>query len=281
MRWGLWAPAKINLTLDVGELGADGYHQVDSLVLPLALADRLEAWPEGGEARLTVVGAPGVGAGPDNLVLKAATALEAAGSLTYRLTKSIPAGGGFGGGSSDAWATLALADLAAGGDGHTRPAALAPALGSDVPLFGAGGPARITGRGERVEPLACLGGLWAAVGTAGEPVQSGEAYRWLDKVEGRRPGGRTEAAAKAWEEGRPAAALALAGNDLEEAVLPRRPALAEALAGVRDTAPLAAGMTGSGNGFFALYPAEDEAEAGQAAAKAAGAGWAWAGRVAA
>ncbi|MCH7493344.1 4-diphosphocytidyl-2C-methyl-D-erythritol kinase, partial [bacterium] len=125
MKWGLWAPAKINLTLDVGELRADGYHEVDSLVLPLALADRLEGSESSGPATLEVVGVPEVGSGPDNLVLRAARALDSGAGLSYRLTKSVPAGGGFGGGSSDGWAALVLGDLAAGGDGAERPARLA------------------------------------------------------------------------------------------------------------------------------------------------------------
>ncbi|MCH7493408.1 hypothetical protein IIA16_01660, partial [bacterium] len=156
---------------------------------------------------------------------------------------------------------------------------LAPALGSDVPLFGAAGPARIRGRGDSVLPLPLAGGLWATVGTAGEPVSTVEAYGWLDEVQGRQPGERTAAATAAWESGEPAAALAQCGNDFEEVVAARRPALARALDGVRRTDPLAAGMTGSGNGFFALYDQAAAARAGERAAAAAGAGWTWAGRV--
>ena len=152
----LQCPAKLNLLLAVTGRRPDGFHDLVSLVAPLAWGDtlRIEA-----AAKLSLAcDDPAVPVDDTNLVLKAAAAFRAAtgwsGGARFTLTKRIPHGAGLGGGSSDAATALVLLNALAGT--ALTPAALAPvaaAVGSDCALFLSGGPVVIRGRGERVEPL--------------------------------------------------------------------------------------------------------------------------------
>jgi len=173
------APAKLNLTLAVLGRRPDGFHELHTVMVPLALADRLSVTRAGSVDDTLRV--DGFDAGPtaDNLVLRAiATTRAAVGRavdafpLAARLEKRIPVAAGLGGGSSDAasaidaaleaWGLLA----APGGSGRDDPdpeiaalrATVAARLGSDVPFFLAGGPALVEGRGERVTALAPISG---------------------------------------------------------------------------------------------------------------------------
>ncbi len=108
------APAKINLTLHVlGRRAGDGYHELQSLVAFAGVCDHLTFAP-GAELALSVDGptADAAGAGPDNLVLRAARNLqervEGLRVGAFRLTKYLPVAAGIGGGSSDAAAALRL-----------------------------------------------------------------------------------------------------------------------------------------------------------------------------
>ena len=169
----LQAPAKLNLYLEVLGRRDDGFHELVTVLTVLDLADELSLSlrprdpalaPGRPDLTLTVSdqgGRPGqVPAGPDNLVVRAAAALLAAAGLTdatgvdLELVKRIPAGGGLGGGSSDAAATLqGLNRLLGEPLAAAALSALAADLGSDVPFFLTGGTALCTGRGEQVRPL--------------------------------------------------------------------------------------------------------------------------------
>jgi 4-diphosphocytidyl-2-C-methyl-D-erythritol kinase len=157
------APAKLNLTLAVVGRRPDGYHTLHSVMVPLAIADRLSlAVAEGGGD--DTLHATGFDPGPaaDNLVLKALAGARhaaqrariAAPPLAARLEKAIPVAAGLAGGSSDAAAAVdgALEAWGADLDDEAR-GAIALGLGSDVPFFLAGGAALVEGRGERVTRL--------------------------------------------------------------------------------------------------------------------------------
>ncbi|HEX5854982.1 MAG TPA: 4-(cytidine 5'-diphospho)-2-C-methyl-D-erythritol kinase [Thermoanaerobaculia bacterium] len=147
--------AKVNRSLRVLGKRPDGYHELDTIFQTVDLTeeiDFLEGEEGTGEVSLTVEGAD-LPADSSNLVLRAANALRERFSVRrgarIHLSKKIPIGGGLGGGSSNAAATLrALTSLwrlpATNSDLHS----LAAALGSDVPFFLVGGRARGTGRGE-------------------------------------------------------------------------------------------------------------------------------------
>jgi 4-diphosphocytidyl-2-C-methyl-D-erythritol kinase len=140
------APAKLTVSLRVTGVRPDGYHELDAEMLTLSLADQLQV-DEGGSG-LVVEVEPGVRSGGlpgsgQNLVEQALVACGRRAAI--HLTKRIPLGGGLGGGSADAAAVLRWAGC--------DDAAVAARLGSDVPFCLAGGRARVTGIGERVQPL--------------------------------------------------------------------------------------------------------------------------------
>ncbi|MCB9889648.1 MAG: 4-(cytidine 5'-diphospho)-2-C-methyl-D-erythritol kinase [Planctomycetes bacterium] len=155
-------PAKINLHLEVLGRRPDGYHEVVTVLHALALCDTLVAERCAVEqgSSLTMPhaldhGLP-VTEGPDNLVLRAARAFAAevgGAAARFCLHKRIPAGGGLGGGSSDAAAALRLLNRLHG-DPLDGPALqrLAASLGADVPFFLFGGTMLGVGRGDRLEP---------------------------------------------------------------------------------------------------------------------------------
>jgi len=154
----VWAPAKINLYLEVLRRRPDGYHDLATLMLTVGLYDSLEMRENTtGEVRL-YSDHPALSMGPDNLIWRAAELLrrryQISTGVDIRLVKRIPLAAGLAGGSSDAAATLAGLDrlwrLGLGADTLGR---LGAELGSDVTFFFHGPAAWCTGRGEIVEPL--------------------------------------------------------------------------------------------------------------------------------
>ena len=153
------APAKINLTLEIGDARPDGYHELASVLQTLALADEVALRPAAARA-ITVEGpfAEGTPVDAGNLVWRAIDALaEAVGRepepFHVRLVKRIPAAGGLGGGASDAATALRLLARRWPETDEAALARAAAATGSDEPFFLAGGTALVEGRGERVTPL--------------------------------------------------------------------------------------------------------------------------------
>jgi 4-diphosphocytidyl-2-C-methyl-D-erythritol kinase len=152
----LWAPAKINLSFEIKGRRRDGFHEIETLMAPIALADRLtiDEAPRGGEIAFSCDDCS-LPIGGDNLVVRAANLFrEQAGirkGVAITLEKKIPHGAGLGGGSSDAASTLlGLNELFEARLAEEELSRLAAALGSDVPFFLARGAAVCRGRGELV-----------------------------------------------------------------------------------------------------------------------------------
>ncbi|MGQ0615771.1 MAG: 4-(cytidine 5'-diphospho)-2-C-methyl-D-erythritol kinase [Acidimicrobiia bacterium] len=136
------APAKLTLRLQVVGVRADGYHLIDAEMVALDLADEV-GFSEGDGLEVTGTAAAGVPSGDSNLVRRALATLGR--RARVRVRKRIPAGAGLGGGAADAAAVLRWAGV----DDLT----VAASLGADVPFCLVGGRARVTGVGERVDPL--------------------------------------------------------------------------------------------------------------------------------
>ncbi|MFO7716611.1 4-(cytidine 5'-diphospho)-2-C-methyl-D-erythritol kinase [Desulfosarcina sp.] len=185
----LKAPAKINLFLRVTGRRPDGYHDVYSLMCPLALYDMLTL-TLGGTGIGVVCDHPGVPQDASNLAALAArlfltTAfverpLPVSG-LTIHIEKKIPVGAGLGGGSSDAAAVLtALNDHF--GKPLSRPElmALGARIGADVPFFILGAPALATGIGDRLNPFLHLTPWTALLVYPNEAVSTAWVYKNLN-----------------------------------------------------------------------------------------------------
>jgi 4-diphosphocytidyl-2-C-methyl-D-erythritol kinase len=155
----LSAPAKVNLSFEIKGRRADGFHEIETLMAPVSLADRLtiERAGDDGQIRFTCDD-PSLPAGDDNLVVRAAKLFrERTGISTgirIALEKNIPHGAGLGGGSSDAATTLlGLNELFGAGLAQSELTDIAAQLGSDVPFFIARSAAICRGRGELVTPI--------------------------------------------------------------------------------------------------------------------------------
>ena len=194
------APAKLNLGLSIVGRRADGYHLLESVFAPIALYDEVEVEvdPGGEGVRLECrppldpdLPAPlhQIPAGPDNLVHRAARLFcERSGfraGITLRLAKAIPAGAGLGGGSSDAAAVLlGLVELSGLDPGPEALARWALELGADVPFFLDPRPARVTGIGERIEPVAGVPALDVLLVNPGKTLATADVYRRADALAG-------------------------------------------------------------------------------------------------
>ena len=160
----LFAPAKLNLGLEVLGRRADGFHQIVSILQTVSIFDRIDLLPARHLSYVTIGGIRR----DEDLVWRALrvaeTRLDVTIAAEIRLHKSIPVAAGLGGGSSDAGTLLgALASLI----GLTRDTAreAAAALGSDVPFFVSGGTATARGTGARVSSLPDLRRAWFVVVT--------------------------------------------------------------------------------------------------------------------
>jgi len=149
------APAKINLFLRVTGRRLDGYHELDSVFVPVSIYDRLDI--ELRPARCSSVqlwcDSDAVPADERNLAVRAANAFLAEfgiqAEVLINLHKEIPVGAGLGGGSSDAGAVLRMMAALCGVDQSASLLTVAMRLGADVPFFLNPTPSRVRGIGER------------------------------------------------------------------------------------------------------------------------------------
>ena len=251
------APAKLNLFLHVTGRRADGFHDLETVFQLVELYDEVSITarddgkilrdPPPTDALLATL-APG-----DDLTVRAARLLQQASGTTLgaaiHVEKHIPAGGGLGGGSSDAACVLrALNALWNLNWPVERLAALGLTLGSDVPVFVHGRNAFASGRGEVLTPVE-LPGRWFLIVHPGIAVATAAVFAAPDLTRDTPPltiralppgGGR---------------------NDCEQVVRRRYPEVAQVLDLL---APLGARLTGTGACVFTAF---DERAAAEAAAR--------------
>ncbi len=271
-------PAKVNLHLAVGDVRADGFHDLTTVFHAVDLLDEVAAAPaERLSVTVTGEGAGEVPTDERNLAWRAARLLADVAGVEPRvalsLRKAIPVAGGMAGGSADAAGTLvacarlwdldvATADLLP----------LAAKLGSDVAFPLLGGTAVGTGRGEQLVPVATTGRLHWVFALAGTGISAGAAYGELDRLRagGRAPApaGTPDALLAALAAGDLAGIAAAVGNDLQPAAVSLLPHLADTLA-AGATAPAA---LVSGSGPTCAFLCTDEAAAGLLAAELEAAG---------
>lgn len=256
----LAAHAKINLTLYVGNKRPDGYHDIDSIMHQIALADEITV-SAADSLRLTV--AEGTApAGEDNLMWTAARRFLDAASLTKGLSmtlkKRIPSPAGMGGGSADAAAVLLAAN-----EVYDHPLSrdellsLAAGLGADVPFCLAGGCARCQGIGEKMTPVTPWHGLPLVIVRPAVSVSTGMAYAQIDAAPHKRPD-TTEQMMQALKEKDISLLSASLMNHFEEGLFPLEDELACTAAALsRFGRPFQ--MTGSGSAFFLIADNPKEA----------------------
>lgn len=272
------ARAKINLTLSIVGRRADGYHLLESLVGFAGSVFDDVAFIPGERLSLTVDGpcASDAGAGHDNLVLKAARALEARwpdlALGAFRLSKRIPVAAGLGGGSADAAAALRLLarhNRLSLDDSRLRDAALA--VGADV-LVCIDSAARIMrGIGDELDPPTVLRALPALLVNPRFPCPTADVFRAFS-AERSLPGSSQRhqhlvgAADLGW--------ISAHANDLESAAIRVAPMISDVLAALRAAGGCRiARMSGSGATCFGLFDDDDSARRAEDALRGARPDW--------
>ena len=259
------APAKINLWLRVVGKRADGYHLLDTAMLPVSLYDDVtmeQGKKSSGKGHLTVTcDHPLVPQGRKNLAYKAAAlVLKQKGihaSVHLHLRKRIPMGAGLGGGSTDAAATLVgLNRLLRLGYTLKELENIGSTLGADVPFFIRGVPARARGIGERLTPLRKVPRLWFIILYPGYPVSTAWVYRNL-------PAKLTKAIVNTsinFLLGSPARLRKLLVNDLETVTMGRYPRIGLLKEELARQGAVGTLMSGSGSSVFGVFRSKRSAE---------------------
>jgi 4-diphosphocytidyl-2-C-methyl-D-erythritol kinase len=236
--------AKINWSLRITGKRGDGFHDLETVFQAISLHDEL-TFRASDELSLTCDD-PTIPTDDTNLVMRAAR-LVGAPPVAIELRKRIPAGGGLGGGSSNAAATL----LALAADRHDLPQ-LALSLGSDVPFFLVGGTAYATGRGEVLTPLPSRAGIPLLLALPEERVLTRDAFARITRYS-------APLGIDAYRTG-----FASFANDFEEPVFAMLPRLRDLKQRLYDAGATWASMTGSGStivGVFANAEMRDAAAA--------------------
>lgn len=247
--------AKINLSLDVSD-AHDGYHEINSVVTTIDVADVIAVKKR--KDKLVGITMHGMGSESmpylSNNAVKAAEAFIAAYSTAgadITIWKNIPMGAGLGGSSADAAGVLnALAKLYDVDDiaGIKR---IADALGSDTGYMLTGGYARISGRGERVQPIDCNLKLDIALLVPRTGVSTAECYNLWDSV-GERTAHSDEVMRALFEGDREMLGKALS-NGLYMPAKALNADVGRAYEALAAFAPLGVNMTGSGSAVYAIF----------------------------
>jgi 4-diphosphocytidyl-2-C-methyl-D-erythritol kinase len=253
--------AKVNLALAVLGKRSDGFHELRTVFQSIDLCDELEIRPS---ARLELH-CRNLASVPreENAVWRAATTLARATAPTVGaeivLNKRIPAGSGMGGGSSNAAAALLglcrfwRLDVPA-----AELAAIAAALGSDVPFFLQGGTALGIGRGEEIYPLPEIRSSHLVVIYPGIHISTAAAYQSLSFVlTSRQSPHKIQCFCGRLTDD--AGCLAEIFNDFETSILPAYPAVQEAKDFLTERGATAALLSGSGSSVFGFFPDEESA----------------------
>lgn len=256
------APGKVNVSMRVGAVLPDGYHDVATAYQAVGLFEELRAERDT-ELSLGFSGPIFTGALPvdrTNIVLRAAHLLQAKsgfrGGARMHVVKRVPIAGGMGGGSADAAAALVALDTLWGlGLARDELLALGAELGADVPFALTGGTAIGTGRGDRLSPALAKGPFHWVVALSDPGLSTPAVYSTLDELRARRGddgdavSGALQvdtAVLQALRSGDPNVLAATLHNDLQEAALHLRPELGDLLELGRRNGALAGVVSGSG-----------------------------------
>lgn len=263
------APSKINAFLGVTGKRPDGYHQLETLFLPLKNpADSLRIGPS---ERLQIRADADIPLDGHNLCWKAVEAFcravpDANPNWLIEIEKQIPIAGGMGGGSSDAAAVLSLLNRL-----HNTPltfeklSEIAKSLGADVPFFLNPVPAFATGIGHQITPLKGIPEHFTiplVLAFSGFPIDA--AWSYAHRCGGFSPSGIGQPLIRALQAGDLSETAKHVKNDLSPAVFEKFPLLAIIRSSLNNAGALAAELSGSGPTIFGIMKSHHDAEAAAA-----------------
>ena len=236
--------AKLTLSLRVTGRRADGYHDLDALVVSVNEPHDELLLRAADDVSITMTGphAAAVPADDTNLAVRAAR--EAGANVAIELHKGIPPGAGLGGGSADAAAVLLGVDA-------PDPFLIAESLGADVPFCLSGGAMRMRGIGDVLEPIE-LPELWIVIATPRYGCATADVYRAYDEM--------TAFKRRVVE----IPGLPRLTNELEAAAHQLEPRLVDFRNAIQEAAEVPALMAGSGSSYFVVFLGQADAEAARA-----------------
>jgi 4-diphosphocytidyl-2-C-methyl-D-erythritol kinase len=255
------SPCKVNLLLNILGKRGDGFHELETVMLPVNVCDEMTLKRAGNGVQLSCSN-PELPTDSKNLVHRAAdlflAAAKASDGVKIHLQKNLPLAGGIGGGSANAAVTLlALNELFGAPLPPAKLHELAAALGSDIPFFLQNKPALATGRGEKIQPLEnfpALRGKAILLIHSGFGISTPWAYqnlaRFPEALNGK-PGRAEELIAKLQENNLAGATCAFY-NSLEAPALEKFPVLKLFQEFLLANGALASLMSGSGSTTFAI-----------------------------
>lgn len=258
------APAKVNLYLRVVGQRPDGYHELDSVLVPVSLYDELALELRTSAARSVTIRCdrPEIPSDHRNLAARAANGFldefGISGEIFIELRKRIPAGAGLGGGSSDAAAVLRALAALFRIDDRKRLLKLAVGIGADVPFFVDPRPARIAGIGERILLLENLPRIDLVIAAPPVEVATGAIFRALARAQW--SGALDDGGLRNLAAGELAEALLV--NDLEAVAAAQHPEILKLKAILQDSGARAVAMSGSGGAVFGIFRNAAEARHG-------------------
>ncbi|WP_038008327.1 4-(cytidine 5'-diphospho)-2-C-methyl-D-erythritol kinase [Terrimonas ferruginea] len=247
---------KINLGLRILRKRTDGYHDLETVFLPIAVRDILEAIPlprgKDSAATIQLSGQPVPGDPQTNLVIKAWQLLKKdhpqLPAVQFHLHKTLPPGAGLGAGSADAaFALILLNQRFELGISSQQLAAYALQLGSDVPFFLVNSPAYATGRGEQLTAIDLdLSSYWIVLIHPRIHVSTAQAFSQLTPAV---PAETLPTLLKqpidTWKHS--------IVNDFEQPVFAQHPAIGRIKAKLYDAGAVYASMSGSGSSVFGIF----------------------------
>lgn len=248
--------AKINLGLHITAKRKDGYHDIETCMIPIPLTDALEMIVDSKKTNFSSTGLEIPGDSKDNLILKAYQLLKKdfpnLPNVNIHLHKNIPMGAGLGGGSADAAFALNLMnnlfDLILDDFFLEEYAA---ALGSDCAFFIENTPKIATGRGEILEPIALdLKGTHLVLINPGIHIGTKEAYAGVTPAEPKVRLKEILADKSRWKNE--------LVNDFEASIFPNHPKIAEIKEKLYEHGAYYAAMSGSGSSVFGLFEEKPE-----------------------
>lgn len=257
------APAKLNLTLDVGEKHPDGYHEIISVMTSATLQDIVTLERGVGEGISLTCSDPTLPCDETNLAYRAAQlffdqAIVECDGMHIHLEKRIPMQAGLGGGSSDAAAVLrGLRKMYAPNMKLRELERMAIQLGSDVPYCVRGATSMVLGRGEQLIPLPDMLPCWYVLCKPMESHSTAEMYRRIDEIKPQRTID-SKKMAQALEDGDMQDVIRSVGNLFEE-VLPENSEIPAIRQQLTNLGARCACMSGSGSAVFGLFTDEKAA----------------------
>ncbi len=254
------SPAKINVRLKVVRKRGDGYHDLDSIMVPLNLCDLLQFYPAPeGELSLECEGRP-VTCSEENLVSRAARAFFSASKvkagIAIRLKKVIPVAAGLGGGSSNAATTLTALNSMFGSPLKPQELGLiAKELGADVPFFLDPRPSVARGIGEILSPIENWPLFWYVIFVPPIDISTAWVYGQLKLGLTKKP--LPDIFNHLKKEGFQISLLL--ENDLETVTVAAYPEIADIKASLEQLGAEGVLMSGSGPSVFALFKGREQA----------------------